>query len=158
MAAGLSTHELIAGDPAHTFSLYKTWSDSADAARERGRQRQQIVITATGSSEEHSPSKLRVETLTVGAATQRSSAVTLDDWFTESFKMSISPLQCRTFHAAADTPNPCFLNRLRGSNCPERRLRGAGRPKSDTAPPGSTTNRLADVELVKALRDPGLFV
>jgi ATP-dependent exoDNAse (exonuclease V) beta subunit len=71
MAAGLSTHELIAGDPARTLSVYKTWSDSADAARERGRQRQQIVITATGSSEEYSPSRLRVETITVRAATQQ---------------------------------------------------------------------------------------
>ena len=71
MAAGLSTHELIAGDPTLTSSLYKKWSESSDAARERGRRRQQIVITATGSSGEYSPSKVRVETVTVGAATRQ---------------------------------------------------------------------------------------
>jgi hypothetical protein len=71
MAAGLSTHELIAGNPVPTFSLYKTWSESADAARERGRRQQQVVITATGPSGALSPSKLRVETMTIGAATQQ---------------------------------------------------------------------------------------
>jgi hypothetical protein len=71
MAAGLSTNELIVGDSAPTFSLYKKWSESADGAREHGRRRQQVVITATGSSGAYSPSKLRVETITIGAATQQ---------------------------------------------------------------------------------------
>ncbi len=71
LAAGLSTHELIAGDPTQTFSLYKAWSESADAARERGRHQQQIVMTATGTTGQFSPSNLRVETVTIGAATQQ---------------------------------------------------------------------------------------
>jgi ATP-dependent helicase/nuclease subunit A len=71
LAAGLSTHELIAGDPTPTLSIYETWSESGRAAREFGRHKQQVVMTATGATGQFPPSDLRVETVTVGAATQQ---------------------------------------------------------------------------------------